>query len=122
MKWFTGHLEQWGGFVDVKVNTVELLRHVIGKSKPGRVWISGVCDAYQPVERKYRLTRGCLEILLENGWPVTRITIDRLNYRHADWVYKKYRLKSAMTVEFFAAKSEELKRAFDSLGVECRVI
>jgi DNA repair photolyase len=69
MKKFTGHREPWGEFVDVKVNAPELLRHDIQKNKPDRVWVSGVCDPYQPLEAKYRLTRQCLEILAQNNWP-----------------------------------------------------
>ncbi len=71
MKRFTGHREPWGDFVDVKVNAAELLAREIGKKKKGRVWISGVCDAYQPLEKKYRLTGRCVKILAENGWPFT---------------------------------------------------
>src|SRR5512139_2997334 len=70
MKRFTGHKEDWGAFVEVKVNAPELLAREVKKKKVGRVWISGVCDPYQPLERKYRLTRKCLEVLVENGWPV----------------------------------------------------
>ncbi len=50
MKRVTGHKEPWGEFVDVKINAAELLRGEIGKKKRGRVWISGVCDPYQPLE------------------------------------------------------------------------
>ncbi len=71
MKRFTGHREPWGAFVDVKINAAELLAREVKKKKKGRVWISGVCDAYQPLERKYLLTGRCLEILVEQGWPVT---------------------------------------------------
>jgi len=71
MKRFTGHREPWGTFVDVKVNAPELLEREITKKKKGGVWISGVCDAYQPLERKYRLTGRCVEILAEHGWPFT---------------------------------------------------
>jgi DNA repair photolyase len=71
MKRFTGHAEPWGAFVDVKVNAAELLAKEVMKKKRGRVWISGVCDPYQPLERKYRLTRRCLAVLVENGWPIT---------------------------------------------------
>jgi DNA repair photolyase len=71
MKRFTRHSEPWGQFVDVKVNAPDLLRLEITKKKPGRVWISGVCDPYQPLEAKYKLTRQCLEILAQNNWPVT---------------------------------------------------
>ncbi|MCX5810215.1 MAG: radical SAM protein [Proteobacteria bacterium] len=68
MKRFTRHREQWGEFVDVKMNAAELLTREVKKKKKGTVWISGVCDAYQYVEQKYMLTRRCLEILVENGW------------------------------------------------------
>jgi DNA repair photolyase len=58
MKRVTGHKEPWGEFVDVKINAADLLR------------VSGVCDPYQPLEAIYRLTRQCLEILVQNNWPV----------------------------------------------------
>ena len=70
MKRVTGHREPWGDFVDVKINAPDLLREEVRKKRRrGRVWVSGVCDPYQPLEEKYRLTRKCLEILAENGWP-----------------------------------------------------
>ena len=71
MKRFTGHREPWGEFVDIKINAPELLAREIKKKRVGRVWVSGVCDPYQSAEKKYELTRRCLEVLLENQWPVT---------------------------------------------------
>jgi DNA repair photolyase len=70
MKWFTSHSEEWGEFVDVKINAIQLLEREIKKKQTGRVWISGVCDPYQPIERKYQLTKKCLKILLKYSWPV----------------------------------------------------
>ena len=63
MKRFTGHKEPWGDFVDVKINAPDLLSKEIKKKRMGTVWVSGVCDPYQPLEAKYKLTRRCLEIL-----------------------------------------------------------
>jgi DNA repair photolyase len=84
MKRFTGHREPWGRFVDVKVNAPDLLEQEITKKKKGRVWVSGVCDPYQPVEEKYRLTRRCLEILAQNHWPVIVQTRSPLVLRDTD--------------------------------------
>jgi DNA repair photolyase len=84
MKRFTGHKEPWGQFVDVKVTAPDLLKQEITKKKPGRVWVSGVCDPYQPVEAKYKLTRQCLEILAQNDWPVTVQTRSPLILRDID--------------------------------------
>lgn len=71
MKRFTSHREPWGEFVDVKINAPELLAFEVRKKRVGRIWISGVCDPYQPLEKKYMITKRCLDILVKNGWPFT---------------------------------------------------
>ncbi len=88
MKRFTGHKGKWGEFVDVKINAPEVLAREIRKKRMGRVWISGVCDPYQPVEKEYRLTRRCIEILLENSWPVTIQTKSSLVLRDIEILEK----------------------------------
>jgi len=88
MKRFSGHSEPWGQFVDVKIKAPDLLRLEMTKKKPGRVWISGVCDPYQPLEAKYKLTRQCLEILSQNNWPVTVQTRSPLVLRDIDILKK----------------------------------
>jgi DNA repair photolyase len=84
MKKYTGHKEPWGQFVDIKVNAAELLSKEIKKKKMGKVWISGVCDPYQPLEKKYRLTRHCLEILIQHTWPIVIQTRSPLVLRDLD--------------------------------------
>jgi hypothetical protein len=158
------------------------------------------------LERKYQLTRGCLQILVEHNWPVTVQTrsplvlrdmdilqrgesfevgmsittaddnvrylfepsappiperirtldelhqagirtfamvapllpgcedlpdllagkvdfviLDRMNYHHADWVYRKYGLEDKNTDEFFDLVQQSLWLAFEGLGIECQV-
>jgi DNA repair photolyase len=41
---------------------------------PEAIAFSGVTDCYQPAERRYRLTRGCLEVCLRFGQPLGIIT------------------------------------------------
>src|SRR5512138_999988 len=84
MKKFTGHREPWGEFVDVKINAPDLLQKEIIKKKPGMVWVSGVCDPYQPLESRYRLTRRCLEVLALHRWPVIVQTRSPLVTRDLD--------------------------------------
>jgi DNA repair photolyase len=93
MKKYTGHKEPWGTFVDVKINAAELLRKEICKKKKATVWISGVCDPYQPLEREYKLTRQCLQILVREDWPVVIQTRSPLVVRDFDI------LKEAKNVE-----------------------
>ena len=205
MKRFTGHREPWGQFVDVKINAPDLLRKEITKKKPGKVWVSGVCDPYQPFEAKYLVTRKCLEILAQNDWSVviqTRsplilrdmdvlkrgknfeaglsittaddrirkifepnapaieerinaldslhkagirtyamiapilpgvkdlaemlagkidyVIIDRMNYNHADWVYRKYNLMDKKSDAYFDQTERLLSSAFAKLGISIR--
>jgi DNA repair photolyase len=204
MKRFTGHKEPWGSFVDVKINAPDLLRKDISKKKKGTVWVSGVCDPYQPSEAKYRLTRQCLEILAENDWSVVvqtrsplvlrdmdilkkgkdfevgfsvttaedgirrlfepnappiqeridaldelhragmrtyamiapmlpgaedlpellegkidRVLLDRMNYNHADWVYRKYGLMDKLSDEYFSFTEQLLISRFREMGIRC---
>ena len=84
MKRVTGHKEPWGEFVDVKINAAELLQKEITTKKRKRVWVSGVCDPYQPLEATYRLTRQCLEILAHHDWPVVIQTRSPLVLRDID--------------------------------------
>ncbi len=55
--------EEWGTFVDVKVNAPEVLAKQLRNIKKGTIYMSSVCDAYQPVESKFKITRRCLERL-----------------------------------------------------------
>src|SRR5580704_15046354 len=70
----------------VKMNAPELLRAELSspKWKPQIIVMSGVTDCYQPVERKLKLTRRCLEVLLEFRNPVAIITKNFLVTRDVD--------------------------------------
>jgi len=80
-----GHAqEEWGSYVDVKVNALERLEVEAAKKAKGVVLLSSVTDPYQPVERKYELTRGSLKILLEHQFPVSVLTKSDLVLRDLD--------------------------------------
>jgi DNA repair photolyase len=55
----------WGRYVDVKVNAGEVVRREAATAPPGLVRLSPILtDPYQPLERKFRVTRACLEALV----------------------------------------------------------
>jgi DNA repair photolyase len=110
MKRYTGHSEPWGDFVDVKINAPELLSKEIQKKKRGRVWISGVCDAYQPLEKKYRLTRGCVEILVEHGWPFTIQTKSPLVLRDLELLKRAADCEVGFTI---TTAEEKVRKIFE---------
>ncbi|MGB9177524.1 MAG: radical SAM protein [Methanoregula sp.] len=98
MKRVTGHREPWGDFVDVKINAPDLLRVEIRKRKRGRVWLSGVCDPYQPLEATYQLTRQCLEVLVQHSWPVIIQTRSPLVLRDMDIMKDAQELEVGLSV------------------------
>ncbi len=72
--------------VFVKERAAELFRQRLSASRwsPEPVILSGVTDCYQPAERRFRLTRGCLKVALEARQPVCIITKNALVTRDLD--------------------------------------
>ena len=70
----------------VKMDAPELLKMELESPrwKPQVLVMSGVTDPYQPIERKLRITRGCLEVLAQFRNPVAIITKNRLVTRDLD--------------------------------------
>lgn len=69
-----------------KPDAADLLRRAL--AKPGwqgeTISMSGVTDCYQPVERKMKLTRACLEVMHECRQPATIVTKNHLVTRDLD--------------------------------------
>lgn len=88
MRKFSGHKEPWGDFVDIKINSPDLLIKEIKRKNPGEVSLSTVTDPYQPVERRYLLTRRLLEILAGSPFSVSLLTKSSLILRDIE-VFRK---------------------------------
>jgi len=113
MKRFTGHREKWGEFVDVKINAPELLASEVKKKRAGRVWISGVCDPYQPLEKRYMLTKRCLEILVENDWPFTIQTKSSLVLRDIEILKRADNVEVGFTI---TTTDEKVRKIFEPVA------
>lgn len=69
-----------------KTNAPELLRRELSRPgyRPSPIALGINTDAYQPVERRLRLTRRLIEVMLEFGHPFTLITKNALVERDLD--------------------------------------
>ena len=106
-----GHAhEEWGSFVDVKVNALERLEVEAAKKAKGVVLLSSVTDPYQPVEKKYELTRGSLKILLEHQFPVSILTKSDLVLRDLDLLRQFDRCDVGFTI---TAYDDRVRRVFE---------
>ena len=71
--------------MDVKINASEILEKELSrKPKRGVVLLGSVTDAYQPVERKYKITRDILGVLLKYDFPISILTKSDLVIRDID--------------------------------------
>jgi DNA repair photolyase len=82
----------------VKLDAPELLRREISKEswQPQTISISGVTDCYQPIERRLKITRRCLEVLAEFGNPAGIVTKGHLVTRDIDVLRELARHKAAL--------------------------
>jgi DNA repair photolyase len=82
----------------VKENAPERLRKELASRqwKPQVIAMSGVTDCYQPVERKLKLTRRCLEILADFRNPVGIVTKNHLVTRDIDVLQRLAEHKAAV--------------------------
>lgn len=81
----------------VKEDAPALLRSELASPKwtPQTIAISGVTDPYQPIERKLRLTRQCLEVLVDARNPVVIITKNATVTRDIDLLAELARRNAA---------------------------
>jgi DNA repair photolyase len=99
--------------VDVKANFPDVLRNELRRKRDGSVAIGTSTDPYQPIEGKYRLTRRCLEALVDYPMPTSIVTKGPLVVRDID-VLKKLDEKTALTVYFSVpCVDEEIVRKTD---------
>ncbi len=94
----------WGKYVYVKKNAVELFRKALlglsGVQRNATILLSSVTDPYQGVESRYLLTRGILQALAEDGYPgeVSILTKSALVLRDIDLLKRIRSCEVGMTV------------------------
>ena len=107
---FTGHAEEWGEFVDVKINSPQILIKEIVRKRRGEVFLSSLTDPYQPLERKYKLTRKILEILLRYRFPISIQTKSSLVLRDLDLIEKFEEREVGLTI---ITLDEKVRKEFE---------
>lgn len=71
----------WGSYTEVRINAAQILAGELTKLEPAPLkFCPIVSDAYQPVERRYRVTRGCLEAIAASGRAFPPLILTRTEY------------------------------------------
>src|SRR5437667_12336753 len=99
----------------VKTNAPQLLRAELESPRwqPQTLVMSGVTDPYQPVERKLKITRGCLEVLAKFRNPVAVITKNRLVTRDVDLLRELADCKAVAVNVSVTSLDSNLQRVLD---------
>jgi len=93
--------DRYGRVVRVKVNVAEVLARELARPSWRRELVSlgAATDPYQPAEGRYRLTRGCLEVLARARTPLSLITRGPMVVRDVDVLQEASR-RAAVDVNF----------------------
>lgn len=124
MRRYSGHSEPWGKFVDVKVNASEILRKQLKKAKVGTIWISSVCDPYQPLEAKFEITRSCLKELVDKQFPINIQTKSNLVLRDVHLLQDFKTIEVGLTIttddeqfaKYFEPGAPSINKRIDALA------
>ena len=101
--------------VFVKERAPELFRDFLSRPnwKPQPIAFSGVTDPYQPIERKLRLTRGCLEVAAEFHQPVGIVTKNALVTRDIEVLQELARHRQVHVALSLTTLDEKLARSME---------
>jgi len=111
---------EFGREVIVKINAIDLLRKELEFKKrrtplkKSYIMIGGgVGDSYQPVEKKYELTKKTLELLYKKNLPISILTKSTLVKRDID-IIKRINEKNKAIVSFsFSSTDDKISSIFE---------
>jgi DNA repair photolyase len=98
MQRYSGHKENWGKFVDAKVNAPQVLVRQLRRIHPSSIFLSSVTDPYQPVEKHYRITRRLIQIMTPLHHSVTIHTKSKLIERDIGLITKLRNVSVTFTI------------------------
>jgi DNA repair photolyase len=117
MRRFSGHLQDpWGNFVDVKVNLLNVLAKELPRRPGGSIWLSSVCDPYQPLEKNYELSRGAIDLVYKDRrFSLSVLTKSSLVLRDVDLLERmKDRVDVGFTITTFSQNAQPIFEPYAS--------
>jgi len=111
---------EFGRDIAVKINAIDILRTELDPTrrrkpmKPGYVLVGGgVCDSYQPLEQKYKLTRQALQLIAEHDFPVHMLTKSILIERDVDILSEIREKQGAIISMSFSSVDDAISAHFE---------
>ncbi len=104
---------------ETKIMVKEQAPVLLDKKLASKYWqprvlgLSGVTDAYQPIEKKLELTRSCLKVLVKYRNPVTIVTKNRLVCRDSDLLQELAQFDASAVFISLGSLDETLARKLE---------
>lgn len=98
----------WGNFIDVKINSLDILKKELEqlKNKKIKILLGSTTEPFQPIEQQYKLTRAIIELLKQYNIPVIILTkspliiddLELLTYSTENIIYFTYNSPEVKTL------------------------
>lgn len=105
---------KWGKNIGIKSNIPVILSKELKKKKIGIVGISTVTDPYQPIEKKYKITRYCLDQLKRYDFPIHIQTKSSIINRDIDIISKISNVEIMISISSFDDNERKIFEPFSS--------
>jgi len=100
--------QEWGSFVDVKINAVNLLEKEVKNKKIKRVLLGSTVECYPPQEEKFCITQKIIKFLNEQNIAITILTKSSLLERDLELISRFKKNKIYLTINFSNEKNKNL--------------
>ncbi len=78
----------WGTYVKVKINAIEVLKKELDIVRPKSILLGSMTECFQPIEKKYKITRRILELLNDRSIPFIIMSRSDLIVEYCDLLAK----------------------------------
>ncbi len=111
----------FGKDIEIKINAIDLLRRELDPSRKRKPFNSGfflvgggVCDSYEPVEKKFKLTQRALELLEEFNHPIHMLTKSVLIERDIELIKSINQRSKAIVSMSFSSVDDKVSSIVES--------
>ncbi len=94
------HFERltWGENIYIKKNIPQVLAKELSMKRSGVIGLSTVTDPYQTVEKKYQVSRQCIELIVQHNFPICIQTKSSLVLRDLDLITKAHNVEVMISI------------------------
>lgn len=106
--------KEWNKIIGVKSNIPNILSKELKKKKNGKIGISTITDPYQPIEKKFKLTRYCLEQIIKYDFPIHFQTKSNIINRDIDLITKLSDVEIMISIGTFNDTERKILEPYSS--------